>query len=330
MMRQLVTDRSNLAQLNLKDAYDLVKGLEYETMSCAGNEQKLFYIILRNSFANANSEKRMVSWLRLLDGRAVSAGGDGLFLTDDRINFHAMELASPLDHNGLAVHDEDNVRDALLDALLEPGFSFFHKVQSFMGRISLIDPWHRSRGTVEDETQVMNIASKINKDIVRLYRSRPPLMDLAAEGKLREPHLPAHLAMKVTRTMRTYLANYHASFVHLHRVAYKHLPRTETMEKAITMIKHVARKMCEDQSGEEQSLPVNMLWPLLMWGCEEESSEERIWITTSIREMGNTATNAGITADVLKEVQRRQDKSFQRVDVRSVMQDVFHTSFAIV
>lgn len=43
MMRQLVTDRSNLAQLNLKDAYDLVKGLKFETMSCAGNEQNVLH-----------------------------------------------------------------------------------------------------------------------------------------------------------------------------------------------------------------------------------------------------------------------------------------------
>lgn len=155
-------------------------------------------------------------------------------------------------------------------------------------------------------------------------------MDLAAEGKLREPHLPLDLATNVTRTMRTYLANYYASFIHLHRVAYKHLPRTETMEKAIAMISYLARQMCEDQDRVEDALPVNMLWPLLMWGCEEESLEERVWIIASIRRMGNTATNAAITADVLEEVQRRQDASRQRVDIRSVMQDVFHTCFAIV
>lgn len=105
----------------------------------------------------------MVSWLRLLDGRAVSAGGDGLFLSDETV-FMTSDLASPLEHNEDGGNDDDNVRDALLDALLNPGFTFFHKVQSFMGRISLIDPWHRTRGTVEDETQVMSIASKINKD----------------------------------------------------------------------------------------------------------------------------------------------------------------------
>jgi hypothetical protein len=46
--------------------------------------------------------------------------------------------------------------------------------------------------------------------------------------------------------------------------------------------------------------------------------------------MGTAATNASITADVLEEVQRRQDALGQRVDVRSVMEDVFQTSFAIV
>jgi hypothetical protein len=218
----------------------------------------------------------------------------------------------------------------LLDTLLSPGFAFFHKVQTFMGRISLIDPWHRKRGTVEDETQVMNIASKINSDILRLYRQRPPLMDLAADGRLKFPHLPTDLATSVTRNMRTYLSNYHASFIHLHRVAYKHLPRTKNMNKAIHTIGHMARQMCNDTNAVDDALPINMLWPLLMWGCEEDSIEERTWIASNIRRMGTAATNASITADVLEEVQRRQDALGQRVDVRSVMEDVFQTSFAIV
>lgn len=305
----LVSNRSTYAQELLSKAHMLVK-------SC--NDEDLLAL-----------DRRLISWLRLLDGRAVSAGGDGLFLAESNHDSTALNYISPHDDD-YAREDPDDVQEALLDALSSPGFAFFHKVQSFMGRISQIDPWHRSRGTVEDETQVMSIAAKINKDLIKLYQQRPPLMDLAAEGKLREPYLQPQLAANVTRSLRTYLANYHASFIHLHRVAYKHLPRTQSVVGAMQKIGQVAHTMCELPESSEQSLPVNMLWPLLMWGCEEETPEMRTWILYQIRRMGNVATNAGITADVLEEVQRRQDATGQRMDVRSIMQEVFNSNFAVV
>jgi hypothetical protein len=73
-----------------------------------------------------------------------------------------------------------------------------------------------------------------------------------------------------------------------------------------------------------------MLWPLLMWGCEEEDGEMRDWIMVQIRNMEGVATNARITAQVLGEVQRRQDVGKARVDVRTVMHDIFNSCFAIV
>lgn len=226
--------------------------------------------------------------------------------------------------------EPDDVEEALLEALSRPGFTFFHKVQSFMGRVSAIDPWHRRRGTVEDETQVMNIAAKINTDLLKLYQQRPPLMDLAFGGKLCEPYLQPSLAVNVTRSLRTYLANYHASFIHLHRVAYKHLPRTQSVIEAMSTIQHIAYSMSGPDDTHTEPLPVNMLWPLLMWGCEEDSLEARTLISAVIRQMGNVATNASITGDVLEEVQRRQDETGQRVDVRSIMQEIFNSTFAVV
>lgn len=305
----LVSNRSSYAQDLLSKAHSLVKSCDSEDLSAL--------------------DRRLISWLRLLDGRAVSAGGEGLFLADSDQDMSIVEYSSPHDET-LDGEDPDDVQEALLDALSSPGFAFFHKVQSFMGRISQIDPWHRSRGTVEDETYVMSIAAKINKDLIKLYLQRPPLMDLAVEGKLREPYLQPNLAANVTRSSRTYLANYHASFIHLHRVAYKHLPRTQSVVSAMHKIRRVAYTMCEPNDISEEPLPVNMLWPLLMWGCEEENSEMRRWISQTIRRMGNVATNAAITADVLEEVQRRQDAANQRMDVRSIMQEVFNSNFAVV
>jgi hypothetical protein len=78
------------------------------------------------------------------------------------------------------------------------------------------------------------------------------------------------------------------------------------------------------------SLPVNMLWPLLMLGVETEDTDERVWVLSCIKGMENVASNAGITHDVLQEVIRRQDETNQRIDIRKVMHEIFDRAFAIV
>ncbi|KAL7928935.1 hypothetical protein V8C35DRAFT_325560 [Trichoderma chlorosporum] len=258
-------------------------------------------------------EKQVLLWIRLLDARAVSAGGEGLFLSQD----DEIELVDASPASFEAETDEiarsqdassDDIEDVLFQVLYQPGIIFFQKVQSFMGRISKIDPWHRSRGTVEDEIEVMNIGASIAADLRSLYDQRPPLMDYAVAGKLSEPHISAHLAFTITRAFRTYLSNYYASKVHLHRVAYKHLPLTKEATDALGQIRKLAHQISSDLAPDD-SLPVNMLWPLLMWGVEEQGQDERAWIRAQIVRMEGVAGNARITAQVLEEVQARQEAS---------------------
>ena len=283
-------------------------------------------------------EIRLLSWIRLLDARAVSAGGEGLFLSD---NSEALLVQPSPASVGMSTEEaiefetgpdevrESDIEDVLFQVLYHPGIVFFQKVQSFMGRISKIDPWHRSRGTVEDETEVMNVASQILKDLKKLYDDRPALMDHAVAGRLCEPHVSANLAFTITRAFRTYLSNYHASKVHLHRVAYKSLPLTRETAGALSQIRHLTRLMVEELD-HEATLPVSQLWPLLMLGSEEKDLAERAWIKEQILRMEKVATNARITAQVLEEVQARQDATSARVDIRSVMHAIFDSCFAIM
>jgi hypothetical protein len=271
-------------------------------------------------------EKRLISWLRLLDARAVStAGGEGLFLADtDETLFDATPTANPASDPETL---DTEIEEILFDVLYHPGIVFYQKVQSFVGRITRIDPWHRSRGTVQDETEVMAIAARVSKDLHALYEQRPALMDHAVAGNLTEKHLAKNLAAALTRSFRTYLANYYASFLHLHRVAYVQYPKTKEVTTAIANIKRLSHSMAQT----DESLPVNLLWPLLMWGAEEDNLEERRWIVEAIRGLEGIATNAKPTADLLEEVQRRQDEGKRRVDVRSVSQEYFASHhFAIV
>lgn len=277
-------------------------------------------------------ELRLLSWIRLLDARAVSAGGEGLFLSDDEevlVQPSPSSLKSDTQTRTDDEMPEDDIEDVLFQLLYQPGIIFFQKVQSFMGRISKIDPWHRSRGTVEDETQVMNTAAIISKDLDALYDSRPPLLDFAVAGKLKAPHISPGLACAITRAFRTYASNFYASRIHLHRVAYKNLPLTSKTAQALKSIKQIARLMVENLENDD-TLPVSMLWPLLMLGSEEQDLMEREWIAAQILKMEKVATNARLTVAVLQEVQSRQDAAKTRVDIRSVMHAIFDVSFAIL
>lgn len=302
----MLTETLPRAHANLREAYTLIHNADKATFSVP--------------------ERRLISWLRLLDARAVStAGGEGLFLADtDETLFDASPAANPASEPETL---DTEIEEILFDVLYHPGIVFYQKVQSFVGRITRIDPWHRSRGTVHDETDVMALAAQISKDLHALYGQRPALMDHAVAGNLTEKHLAKNLAGALTRSFRTYLANYYASFLHLHRVAYVQYPKTKDVISAIANIKRLSHLMAQT----DESLPVNLLWPLLMWGCEEDNTEEKRWIVEAIRGLESIATNAKATADLLEEVQRRQDEGKRRVDVRSVSQEYFASHhFAIV
>lgn len=95
--------------------------------------------------------RRLISWMRLLDARAVTAGGEGLFLSEnDDIVAQPSPASTDMTESGGNTNEigEATVEDVLFDTLYQPAFFFFQKIQSFMGRISKIDPWHRPRGTV--------------------------------------------------------------------------------------------------------------------------------------------------------------------------------------
>lgn len=217
-------------------------------------------------------------------------------------------------------------QEVIYDNLCQPGISFFQEVQTITGRITRIAHFHRSRGTVKDETEVMAIAAEILKDLSSLYDRRPTLMDHAVSGDIKSDTLAEPLASGIVRSFQTYLANFYVCYIHLHRVAHRHLARSKEVDTAVCKIKEIMHLMVNNNV----SIPVNMLWPLFLWGSEEEDQDECQWILKTIRSLQNVATNANMTADVLQETQRRQREAGARVDIRSVCLELFNATFAII
>lgn len=274
-------------------------------------------------------EQRIVSWIRLSDARAASAGGEGLLVNDTSgIYLSATSPASTsAESQSSGSVTNPGSHEVIYDMLCQPGIAFFQEVQTITGRITRIAHYHRSRGTVEDETEVMAIAADILKDLSSLYDRRPALMDHAVSGNIGEDTLAKPLASAIIRSFQTYLANFYACYVHLHRVAHRHLVRSKVVIKALCKIKEMMHFMV---SNTDESIPVNMLWPLFLWGSEEDDYDECQWILETIRSLQHVATNANMTADVLQETQKRQREAGARVDTRSVCLELFNATFAIV
>ncbi|GJN75766.1 hypothetical protein PLICBS_009872 [Purpureocillium lilacinum] len=304
----LLTDRHDLAHAHLKQAYKAIKK--------------------RDRLNSEPIEQRVISWIRVLDARAASAGGEGCFVNDQSgvyspVDTQVCHASTP---SGTGEAHNAKVEEVLYDLLCQPGLQFFQEVQSVTGRITMIDHYHRSRGTVEDETQVMAAAADILRDLSRLHDRRPVLADHAVAGDIGESLLAPSLASAIVSSYRTYLANFHSCYVHLHRVAHRHLPRPQMLVKAIARIRDLMRAMV----ASRETLPVNVLWPLFLWGCEEDDVEECCWIVETIRTFESIVTNANIAADLLCEVQQRQRDCGGRVDIRSVAVEMFKASFAMV
>ncbi|KAL1977413.1 hypothetical protein VTN31DRAFT_272 [Thermomyces dupontii] len=304
----LLTDRTDLAHLNIQKAHNAIQRSKKTDIGPL--------------------ERRIISWIRLLDARAATAGGEGPFVNDNTGLYtppiQARVSGSTSQRTGQGTNG--SIEEIVYDLLCQPGLAFFQEVQSITGRITKIDHYRRSRGTVEDETEVMATAAEIMKDLASLYDCRPSIMDHAVAGDLGDNVIAKHLALAIIRSYRTYLANFYACYIHIHWVAHRHLPRSKMLIKATGEIKELVHRMMAN--GEP--LPVNILWPLFLWGSEEDDPQECRWIVDTIRSLQHVVTNAANVANLLQEVQRRQLERGQRVDIRTVSMELFNSSFAIV
>ena len=283
--------------------------------------------------SNSSLYNQLQIWLKLLDAKVVSAGGKGIHL---HTNPNARDLEVFRENYDSSVENIDQansrdrnvsrpeVEDILFNSLNRQAYNFYIQVLDFSGRIARLDKWHRSRGSVQDEMEVMLAADKIVRDLNALWTRRPAIIDLADQSDQLRQYMATSLATKIEHHLRTYTANFYACFIHLQRVAYAHLKAIEQVEGAVAKIVGLSRMMVE----EGHALPVSMLWPLMMAACEAKEEETQGWIIGSIEGMSKVG-NAMKTARLVREIVGRQ-KSGQRADARTVMHEAFGEVFAII
>lgn len=297
----------------------------------------------------------MTSWVSLLDVKSLIAGRDGDPLIElGNISDNASTTKSSEGHSSrasknTASSEENKEADGnedpfhrpgylVYEAIVGPAFRFFVQAQQVVRRIVCIDLHHRSRGTLSDEFEVLQIAHKVGADLEALWHRRPSVIDVYGQPEALTDTLCAPVALEVCRTFRQYVASFLANFIYLHRVAFAIYPRTDRVSGAVDQIIQLAT--VESAGGGPGHLPVSFLWPLFVAGLEG-SHEQRQWIVQEMQRMAVAQDNESAAlidrhpaADkvlvLLEEMTRRQDASRTWADSRCVRRELFSDFFVMI
>ncbi|KAL2821506.1 hypothetical protein BJX63DRAFT_218194 [Aspergillus granulosus] len=309
----------------------------------------------------------IASWVSLLDIKALVAGRDGDPLAELGTLTPKLSSNSPSSLSSGQLKKVQGGSDQEPDPLLTkpaflitssitlPAFTFFLRTQQLIRRIVIIDLHHRTRGTVSDEFEVLQIAHTVSADLESLWNTRPQILDVYSSSGSEEHRLHEILAPKVAvsivRAFRTYVANFLALFIYLHRVAFAIYPRTDRVYRAVDQIiwlakEEASRPSTSDSTGDGDGacVPVGFVWPLFI-AALEGSIEQRGWIVGAMQKMAALTPpglrtgmgtgdgrhpNAGKVLVLLEEMTRRQDASRTWADSKCVRQELFADFFVMI
>ncbi|GIJ99804.1 hypothetical protein Aspvir_003807 [Aspergillus viridinutans] len=295
----------------------------------------------------------VVSWVSLLDVKSLIAGRDG----DPLIELGSLaELSTEQNESSGAASGQSSTSSGIMDdrpidkkvsedyllskpgylvydAIVGPAFRFFVRAQQIIRRIVCIDLHHRSRGTLGDEFEVLQIAHRVGADLETLWNCRPPVLDVYDRPEELLDSLSQSVADEVCRTFRQYVANFLAIFIYLHRVAFAIYPRTDRVNRAVDQIIQLATA---ESASTQRHLPVSFFWPLFIAGLEGTLIQRR-WIVQEMQrmvacdsDMTQRHPNASKVLFLLEEMTRRQDASRTWADSRCVRRELFTDFYVLI
>lgn len=162
----------------------------------------------------------------------------------------------PVSADGPDNHAESPLEEPLsaaeiaYDALYEPAYKFFMRCQSFIPRIIALDGHHRPRGPLDDELEVLQLGQRLRGELRDLWANRPQALDVLSDTNGLQEVLHPRVALKVIKSFRSFVANFHAIRIFLHRVAFIHYPASEEVRHAVAEIPRMARDQMADD-GEQ-------------------------------------------------------------------------------
>lgn len=153
---------------------------------------------------------------------------------------------------GSPYDDPSSAAEIAYDALYEPVYKFFMRSQSLIPRIIALDPYHRPRGPLDDELQVLQLGQGLRGELRDLWLKRPRGLGVLSDTEGLQEVLHPRVAVKIIRGFRSFVANFHAVRIFLHRVVFIQYPASDEVKLAIAEILRLAREQLGDEEGESR------------------------------------------------------------------------------
>lgn len=251
------------------------------------------------------------------------------------------------------VSEMGQVKQVLLNTLIQPALDWYLTSQSYCRRISAHDKHHRERFTSDAEYEVITACKHIESELFELWSTRPAVLSLTAEQLVQV--VSADIANRLVEIFSVYLASFWILFVYLHRISWWNLPHSALTKHSLNEVwQHLQRAY-----GEEVNSPLHkiihpsLLWPLFMFGCECPEDAKRKWAIEQLDALGEAkpvldqemadaqslppfrlssgaTRNAKRASMLLRALIKEQDTLNERVDDRDLSMRIFGCYFSIV
>ncbi|KAM0463282.1 hypothetical protein ACHAPV_003411 [Trichoderma viride] len=256
----------------------------------------------------------------------------------------------------------------VFNILLQPAFEFHMASQAYSRRVGCHDRHHRSRGTPEDEMEVMKACMGFEEELEELWRRRPSILDLDA-SQLRL-FVSENIARRLEQLFSVYIATFWAHFIYIHRVAYWTLQHTAIACKALKETGNMMRRSVGQPIHQHAfdasisrttstAIHPGLMWVCFLFGCEVSDPVQQEWAVLQLRALGRLsgmtsqrppsaldgnegdglpiggldqkgAQTALKVARLLEVIIERQTKLGARVDGKYLSQEIFGCHFYII
>jgi hypothetical protein len=192
------------------------------------------------------------------------------------------------------------IRMDLFNILLQPAFEFHMASQAYCRRVGCYDRHHRSRGTPEDEFEIMRACMGFEEELQELWKRRPGILSLSAE-QLKDSVSP-DLAQRLEQLFSVYLATFWCHFVYIHRVAFWHMEHTLIVKKALQQVGNMMRRSVGQPMDRlefdsttmrdaRNTVHPGLMWTCFLFGCEVGEPIQENWAVMQLGALGKLRNN---------------------------------------
>ncbi|KAF5655338.1 hypothetical protein FHETE_11200 [Fusarium heterosporum] len=261
--------------------------------------------------------RRIISWLYLFHTKAMHLGGRGILSPKVITLLRNSHHISSLTHLRVG---HTSIEDATNDAIQQALFHFYVAFQDISLQVSCLNRHHRSRGTLEDETDVDAISKTLEQQLKFLWEGRPLFIDAVLD----EGGVGSDLANDQFPNLRLVAilcqTCYHAEVIY-HARAYG---RSQSLSPPISDARAAIRQAVDNVS-HDQALHPAFLWPLFMYAVETTDTTELDWVVERLNGISNPWWNSKAITDLASGVSWEQLKKGERVDSRYFCLERFGT-----